>query len=72
MTGVVRRFWLFHGRTFYPEGGANDFAGSYDTIDDAVAVAAGRTLLTHLGAYMYCWWHVLDTQTMTIVREDDH
>lgn len=31
----MRRYWAFCYRDFYPEGGFNDFQGSFDTPEEA-------------------------------------
>ncbi len=48
----MKRFLLFDGDTYYPAGGWHDFAGSFDTLDEAQAEAKNR------GAD---WFHIVDS-----------
>jgi len=48
----LKRYWVFAGDHYYPNGGMNDYRGCYDTMVEAVS-NIGR-----------CdWWHILDTTT---------
>ena len=72
----LKRYVLFVGDIYYPQGGAHDIHSSYDTL--ALARAAiksikvesayslGKDSLTHLVLKGDCWWHVMDTATGTI------
>lgn len=31
----MKRFWLFSGYDYYPDGGMNDFEGSFDSFEEA-------------------------------------
>lgn len=33
----MKRYLAFAGSTYYPSGGMNDFIGSFDTVDEAIA-----------------------------------
>lgn len=38
----MKRYALFSGDAYYPAGGWDDFRGSFDTLDEAVAAAQKR------------------------------
>lgn len=31
----MKRYWLFEGKEYYPNGGMEDFVGDYDSVDGA-------------------------------------
>jgi hypothetical protein len=64
---MVKRFLLFAGETFYPQGGCDDYIFSVDKLSDAIKwieenVRNGRE-------YKYDWANVLDTQEEKICYE---
>lgn len=59
------RYMLFSGPTYYPDGGFNDYRGSYESVEEAVAEITLRRDQTR----MVDWFHVVDKQTLEIVRE---
>lgn len=63
MTGE-RRFKLFSGDDYYPQGGAGDFRGSFPTVSAAMDSFDPKT-----GANYDKWAHVFDTESDTIVAE---
>jgi len=55
----MKRYLVFACDSYYPRGGWNDFAGTHDSLPEALICAANA----------HCdWWHVIDTQTMTVVE----
>ena len=56
----MKPFLLFEGLIYYNEGGWNDFAGGFDTLEEAIASVSGRREF---------WWHVVDSRTGRIVEE---
>lgn len=60
----MKRFHLFVGDNYYPDGGAKDLQGSFDTIGEAVEHVANM----RNGAD---WWHVLDSSTGEIVKSQE-
>lgn len=62
----MKRYLLFGGSTYYPEGGWADFRGAFDSIEEAVDY-----VLT-LSKYYREWWHVIDTHTMKLVRHEGY
>jgi hypothetical protein len=55
----VKRYALFSGSYYYPCGGWDDFAGTFDTAEEALAAKfAGHD-----------WWQVVDLHTGKMVSE---
>jgi hypothetical protein len=52
-------FLLFMGDNYYPEGGAEDLVGLYDTLDAALAAAA-REAAGENYVFPFAWANVLD------------
>ena len=55
---ALKRFLIFSGDQFYPNGGWRDFRGSYSTLKSARAAPKFGD-----------WWQVIDSKTGTIVEE---
>jgi hypothetical protein len=55
----MKRFLLFSGDDFYPNGGWDDFSGDFDTVE-AARTAAPETD----DIYEPKWWHIVDLTTM--------
>lgn len=55
---MLRRYLLFAGGHYYPNGGWNDFVESFDNLDQAKAV--GLKLRED-------WYHIFDTEDMGAV-----
>ncbi len=55
----MKRFLLFSGSNYYPHGGWDDFRGSYDSCEEALAAPRHGD-----------WWQVVDTQTGVKVVDD--
>lgn len=53
-------YFVFVGHTYYPSGGWSDFAGTGETLEDALKLAASKS---------GDWWHIVDSKTMSIVLE---
>jgi len=62
----AKRFLLFSGDYYDPEGGAFDLAGAFPTLE--AAEAAGRAELSDSTE----WSHVLDMDTDRIVAEGEY
>lgn len=68
----MKKFLLFAGAHYYPSGGWGDFRGAFDTVEDAVHATLPNETLTGLDYALQFrpdWWHVVDTTTGAIVRE---
>jgi hypothetical protein len=50
----IKRFVLFAGHNYYPNGGWDDFQGSFDTLEDAESF--NQTISSD-------WWHIIDLTT---------
>lgn len=59
----MKRFMLFFGDRYYPQGGMRDFIGSYNTIEEAV-----EKTLDQINDYD--WFHIYDIETQEIVKEN--
>ena len=57
----MKRYMLFAGWNYYPNGGWLDFGGSFETVEEAIQEAALLAIN---------WWHVVDKQTDGIVKTD--
>jgi hypothetical protein len=59
----MKRYWLFGGNSYYPNGGMGDFRGSYDSREEAIE--AGKAIkVSHSN-----WYHVFDSQENEIAKE---
>lgn len=58
---ATKRFLAFGGYNYYPGGGWEDFAGSFDTLDEAVTAAK------EAADKDYGWWNVADAATGRVV-----
>ena len=56
----MKRFLVFAGECYYPQGGWDDFKGSYEHELEAKQTAEGH-------AQGYRWAHVVDTQSEQII-----
>lgn len=66
MSGNDHRYLLFTGAGFYPGGGWGDFAGAFETWEDAVLSIDMRDLDAQPD-----WIHIVDIKTLTIVLKWD-
>lgn len=66
-TWHLKRFLLFQGQCHYASGGWTDFAGSFDTLADALAhpIHGDRR-------YGEDWRHVVDMSTGEIVHAEEN
>jgi len=55
---LLKRFLLFAGDNYYPRGGWDDFRGSYDSLEEALAAPRHNDN----------WWHVVDSHLGTVVK----
>lgn len=63
-----KRFLLFAGTKFYPSGGWADLAGSFDTLERAVATGDH---VDDLDIRDHDWFQVVDQETGEIVASHD-
>ncbi len=64
----MNRFFLFAGCDYYPQGGMNDFIGSFASME-AAREAAMNCL--EPGNDQCEWWHILDIETHMITHHND-
>ena len=58
----MKRYWLFFGSDYYPNGGMSDFRDSFDTQEEAV-----HCVLQKFDTG-FEWFHVYDSQEGVIVQ----
>lgn len=54
----IKRYWLFGGEYYYPNGGMADFKGDFDSAIQAEKYAAKKE---------YDWFHIFDSLTKDAV-----
>jgi hypothetical protein len=59
----MKRYWLFGGNSYYPNGGMGDFRGSFDSREEAIEVGAA------IREGSDSWYHVFDSQENEIAKE---
>jgi len=57
----MKRFALFGGDHYYPEGGWDDFIWTFATLEEARA--AGKRLSSKAEYYQIDWYQVVDLQS---------
>lgn len=60
----LKRFALFEGDHYYPEGGWADFVSTHGTLQEAIDLAVPRYRPG------YTWWHVVDLTTGQEMRHE--
>ncbi len=75
----MKRYLLFAGNDYYPNGGAKDFFGSFDLPEEAI-LYLNKMQSEGLGPFCYgarlgrdhCTWaHIWDSQTLEIQEVQD-
>jgi len=56
----MKRYLLFYGSYYYPDGGWNDFEGDYDTVEEAM----DDFILEHSDD----WYQIIDSTNGTMVK----
>lgn len=76
----MKAYILFAGQRYYPQGGMDDYKGSFDSVDDAItAVEKNNKQYDDYwndveGAehtIRWEWWHVVQTSDMTCVTDSE-
>lgn len=65
MTKTMNRYALFMYPQYYPSGGWGDYAGSFDTPENAMTVWEERKQ-----EYEYDFYHIIDLNTGKVVPND--
>lgn len=58
MSEKLKRYLVFTGSNYYPVGGWDDFKGSFDNQEEAIAFAINRK---------DSWWQVVDLETGKVI-----
>jgi len=53
----MKRYWLFAGDNYYPDGGWNDFVGTFDAVQDAMK----HEKITDKNVGSGRWFHIVDS-----------
>ena len=56
----MKKYLVFYGYVYYPEGGMNDFHGDFDTIEEC-----NNFMDNNMGLGM--WSHIYNTKTKEII-----
>ena len=66
-----KQFFLFAGESMYPDGGAEDFITTLDSIEECIAIVKALKEEQKEGSPNYISWaHALDTTTNTLIGID--
>lgn len=65
----MKRFLLFGGLTYAPNGGAGDFLLDYDTLEEAL-VASGIARPKFRAPIDQTWYNILDTRLGLVTNEE--
>lgn len=60
---MLKRFLIFIGDNYYPNGGSNDFKNSFDTIQEA----KDSTSTGH-----YEWAHIIDASALRVAAVNEN
>lgn len=67
---INKRYLVFAGAFYYPEGGYRDMVGMMSDLEPAKSY--GESKAKSLDEYKTGgWWHVLDMVTLTIISEGE-
>lgn len=58
----MKRYWIFAGDNYYPNGGIGDFMRSFDDVDETIAFLKNNTV-------RYDWAHIVDTQSLAFPED---
>lgn len=61
---MLKRYLLFCGSDYYPDGGWKDFHSSHDSAAEAIETVARMASYERPD-----WWHILDLETLQIVKD---
>lgn len=63
----MKRYWLFAGKDYYPNGGIEDFKGDFDSVEDAKAAFDNAQAAEKIDNRKSDWAHIVDSTTAQIV-----
>lgn len=66
----MNRYFLFAGHNYYPQGGWEDFKGSFSTVNEAHGYELELYKISIVEA-SGCgwWWHIVDSTRLSIIEE---
>lgn len=69
---MTKRYLLFSGSDYYPEGGTGDFRGSFDTIEEAKACDGSWIPTGYSDREWPSWKEIVDSTDFSSVGYWDH
>lgn len=66
----MKRYWLFGGNVYYPQGGITDFIAMFDTIEDTIKHYDSK--IEEIATCGYGWFHVYDSELREVIRNIGH
>jgi hypothetical protein len=64
----MKKYLLFVGDNYYPKGGMDDFAGIFDTVEDAMEKGEEGTPYKDGSGYSFNdWYHIVEHDTMNLI-----
>jgi len=69
----MKRYWLFAGDNYYPNGGMDDFVGSFYRIDEAKKIGSKKYAISYdckmrgHSLVSIDWVHILDSEKNKII-----
>lgn len=67
----MKRFLLFYGDVYYPNGGMDDFKGSYDTLEEAMK-EKDSNYNYKVNYKVHGWVHIWDTEINDFVLYENY
>ena len=61
----MKRYLVFSGSNWYPEGGSRDFVGDYDTLE-----VAKNSLIAFPELASWDWWEIWNTETREVISHN--
>lgn len=65
-TEKIKRFVVFRGDYYYPSGGWDDFAASFDTVEEALEFTRTPNVVNRIVLH-YDWYQIIDLNTGKVV-----
>lgn len=65
----MKRYWLFAGKEYYPNGGMEDYKADFDSVEDAKAAFDSAQAAEEKDYRKSDWAHIADSHTGKIVMQ---
>jgi hypothetical protein len=66
---MMKRYLLFCGNNYYPNGGWSDLIGAFDTIEEC---GPPNHFVDRYGDTVEVdWWHLVDTEVLAIIDQGE-